>query len=491
MVPERSGTARVQRDHAAQPAAVLGRDPGRAHAYRLKLAVLERRGERDRPVVVQRHAVDHILCVVFRPARVQYRVGLEQPTRHCGHNVDSAAPHGGAERPVQAFAPKSDRGRRAERIKKRRLRHDGHGLPDRCNLQDHPDRLGHRRPHVNPLLRRRKPRMRRREPVDTRRNPGQNCPSICVRARRRGELRAARIDAHARGKAAAGGVKDYDLDPALHALRQAWRTYVGGKRKNIPKRVQLTGREPTGKMSVVGAKDHDTKQVTAALAAVPRPTQAMPRPTMACRASVRASSNPRASICAAKCRPTAPKSFWPMLKRGYCGISHRMRAKHRHLHTPPSLQAGTMSATRIPCGKWQPWPTHGRKALALCRHCSSSLARLSLRQKRDPAGNRNWIQSTTLTPGKESSRFAPRQPTCLRAIARRGFSSQSWRSWQTQGQSIPLLSGAWHAAGAASSPDARTRPSQPRSCGPLCEALGVQHRPRLNPARRRKTQGAG
>ena len=42
-------------------------------------------------------------------------------------------------------------------------------------------------------------------------------------------------------------------------------TYVGGKRKNMPKakREQLTGRGPVGKTAVVGARDRETNQVAA------------------------------------------------------------------------------------------------------------------------------------------------------------------------------------------------------------------------------------
>ena len=65
-----------------------------------------------------------------------------------------------------------------------------------------------------------------------------------------------------------------------HRLREAWKdhgpqftgpveadeTYIGGKRKNMPKakRKTLTGRGAVGKAIVVGAKDRETNRVTGA-----------------------------------------------------------------------------------------------------------------------------------------------------------------------------------------------------------------------------------
>ena len=66
----------------------------------------------------------------------------------------------------------------------------------------------------------------------------------------------------------------------LHRLREAWdesgleafsgpveadETYIGGKRKNMPKskRAELSGRGAVGKEAVVGVKDRDTNKVAA------------------------------------------------------------------------------------------------------------------------------------------------------------------------------------------------------------------------------------
>ena len=65
-----------------------------------------------------------------------------------------------------------------------------------------------------------------------------------------------------------------------HRLREGWKagnsgmftgpveadeTYIGGKRKNMPKakRAKLTGRGAVGKAIVIGAKDRETNRVTA------------------------------------------------------------------------------------------------------------------------------------------------------------------------------------------------------------------------------------
>ena len=66
----------------------------------------------------------------------------------------------------------------------------------------------------------------------------------------------------------------------LHRIREVWRadkacrlpgpieadeTYIGGKRKNMPKskRKKLEGRGPVGKMAVIGVKDRKTNKVSA------------------------------------------------------------------------------------------------------------------------------------------------------------------------------------------------------------------------------------
>ena len=64
----------------------------------------------------------------------------------------------------------------------------------------------------------------------------------------------------------------------LHRIREAWagentgpfdgpvevdETYIGGRKKNMSKRRQLSGRGPAGKSMVIGAKDRATNQVSA------------------------------------------------------------------------------------------------------------------------------------------------------------------------------------------------------------------------------------
>ena len=81
----------VKLDHAAEPPAEFSGNVGGHHVDRLELVDLEARSETQRAVVVQRDAVDDVLRVVFRPARMQHGVGLEQPSRHGVDSVDRAA----------------------------------------------------------------------------------------------------------------------------------------------------------------------------------------------------------------------------------------------------------------------------------------------------------------------------------------------------------------------------------------------------------------
>ena len=124
-------------------------------------------------------------------------------------------------------------------------------------------------------------------------------------------------------------------------------TYIGGKRKNMPKakRVALAGRGGAGKTVVAGAKDRDTNRVAArsipatdaetlqgfvadhaALAATVYTDDAVayrgiPQEHEAVRHSVGEYVKGQAST-------NGIESFWAMLKRGYQGTFHHFSAKH-------------------------------------------------------------------------------------------------------------------------------------------------------------------
>ena len=92
VVALQSSSSRIECDHAAQPATVFGWNASREDTYGFEFSVLERGRESDGPVVVQRHAVNHVLGVVFGTARMQDGVGLEQPARHRRDDIDGASP---------------------------------------------------------------------------------------------------------------------------------------------------------------------------------------------------------------------------------------------------------------------------------------------------------------------------------------------------------------------------------------------------------------
>ena len=148
----------------------------------------------------------------------------------------------------------------------------------------------------------------------------------------------------------------------LHRLRKGWdaekldkflgpvevdETYMGGKRKNMPKakRKLFKGRGTAGKTAVVGAKDRETNRVDAAVVertdaetlqgfvadrAAPGATvmtdealayKGMPFDHEAVNHSV-------GEYVRGMAHTQGIESFWSMLKRGHKGIYHKISPKH-------------------------------------------------------------------------------------------------------------------------------------------------------------------
>lgn len=146
----------------------------------------------------------------------------------------------------------------------------------------------------------------------------------------------------------------------LHRLRTAFdaetgpfagpvevdETYIGGKRKNMPKRIreELTGRGPVGKTAVVGAKDRATNQVAAEVVEatdmetlqgfVNEHTDSESKVYTDDHASYDGLENHEAvkhsvgEYVRGQVHTNGVESFWSMLKRGYIGTYHKMSAKH-------------------------------------------------------------------------------------------------------------------------------------------------------------------
>ncbi len=147
-----------------------------------------------------------------------------------------------------------------------------------------------------------------------------------------------------------------------HRIRETWaresgpfsgpvevdETYIGGKRKNMPKakRKAMTGRGAVGKAAVAGAKDRETNRVSAQAVA------GMDAGTL--QRFVRERTEPGAALYTDDAGPyrnirgfrheavnhsvgeyvrdqahtNGIESFWAMLKRGYQGTFHHFSEKH-------------------------------------------------------------------------------------------------------------------------------------------------------------------
>ena len=136
-------------------------------------------------------------------------------------------------------------------------------------------------------------------------------------------------------------------EPLFTGPVEADETYIGGKRKNMPKskRKELTGRGAVGKAIVVGAKDRDSNQVAA------RVVENTEKPTL--QGFIEDHTAPGAKVYTDESKSyegmafdheavnhsageyvrgmahtNGIESFWSMLKRGYQGTFHHFSEKH-------------------------------------------------------------------------------------------------------------------------------------------------------------------
>ena len=148
----------------------------------------------------------------------------------------------------------------------------------------------------------------------------------------------------------------------LHRLREGWNdaglpymagpvevdeTYIGGKRKNMPKakRVRLEGRGASGKAAVVGAKDRSSKKVAARVvkSTDAETLQGFVVEHTASDATVytdealaykglpykhEAVKHSIGEYVKGEAHTNGIESFWSMIKRGYYGTYHQISEKH-------------------------------------------------------------------------------------------------------------------------------------------------------------------
>ena len=148
-----------------------------------------------------------------------------------------------------------------------------------------------------------------------------------------------------------------------HRIRKAWdagaenlfsgpvevdETYVGGRRRNMPasKRKHLTGRGPTGKAAVVGAKDRNTNKVSAQVVedTASETLQGFVRGNVVPGARIYTDdakaythlpnhSSVKHSVSEyvrGQVHTNGIESFWATLKRAHKGTFHRLSPKHLH-----------------------------------------------------------------------------------------------------------------------------------------------------------------
>ena len=126
-------------------------------------------------------------------------------------------------------------------------------------------------------------------------------------------------------------------------------TYFGGKRRNMSKskRARLTGRGPSGKTAVVGAKDRRSNRVSAKVVGdttaatiqgfihskvsspMLRCTPMTPEPTKGFQI-MNPSRHSVYEYVKGDIHTNGIESFWSMLKRAHKGTFHRLSPKHLH-----------------------------------------------------------------------------------------------------------------------------------------------------------------
>ena len=151
----------------------------------------------------------------------------------------------------------------------------------------------------------------------------------------------------------------------LHRIREAWdqsglefmdgpveadETYVGGKRKNMPKskRKEMSGRGTAGKAAIAGVKDRQTKRVKARVVknTDARTLQSFVFGRVRIRSKVytddasaynglpgigyrhESVSHSRGEYVRGQAHTNGIESFWSMFKRAYVGTYHKMSEKH-------------------------------------------------------------------------------------------------------------------------------------------------------------------
>ncbi len=144
--------ARVQCDDAAEPASVFCWNAGRENVHGFEFIVLEGRCKPDRAVIVERDAVDHILRVVFRPARMQHGVGFQQPAGHRGHHINGASSQGCPEGLVELLPSRLQHHCRLRGVQQRRRVGNGDFRGDHADSHRDLALLRYRRADLHSLL---------------------------------------------------------------------------------------------------------------------------------------------------------------------------------------------------------------------------------------------------------------------------------------------------------------------------------------------------
>src|SRR5688572_1580105 len=211
-------SARIERDDATEASSILSGKTGCKNIHCFEFVILEGGSECNRPVVVQRHAVDHVLGVVLRSTGMEHSVGFEQPARHGCDDVGSAASRRGAQRFVKLLASGLENKRGLTGIEKWCRVANGDFAGDCTETQGYGSLLRYRGSDLDRVFEASKAGAINDQAINTRRKPLQACFTRGIRIGGSSKVGIATDQLDASGNGTAVGVLNRNAKLAFHDL---------------------------------------------------------------------------------------------------------------------------------------------------------------------------------------------------------------------------------------------------------------------------------